>query len=268
MKKIGNLFAFFAYALVYLILGVFLPVIAVMVLLIYALPNGIAVYFLRILMYFLTALVFKVGNHIKVIGRENIPTGVGILYLSNHLTLIDSFLIDYGVTRLFDMFFHQNRIAFNAPDVKNFYFNELVGTFFKTLKTVPVKRDCSTLAKIHEQVDVFSDILKDGNLILFFEGTRSRTGKINDCRIGAALTAVKAKPRAVIPIRLIGLEPIMPIKFGSKIHLKISMGHKGKMIIGKPLVLNGLAEIDPEANILEQAKLLRSKIKESVEVLN
>lgn len=265
MKKLIN---FLIASLTYLILLILSPVIITMVVLIFFAPNYIVIYLLRVIMFIIVFLVFKIGNKIKIIGRENLPKGTRILFLANHETLIDSFLIALGTLTFWDVLFHQKRFAYNVPETKNFYYNGFVRVFFKTLKTVPIERGGISRSKIEAQVNKFSHILEKDNLVIFFEGTRTRNGQINECRVGPALTILKAKPLYVVPILLSGIQSIMPIKYGSKINPHINMGHQGQMIIGRPLDLSRfyVEEYSWESAINQSAEL-RQLIKQSVENL-
>ncbi len=269
MKKFLD---FSVYCLIYLILLLLSPVIITIVFLIFMTPkrlDSLAIYLLRIIIYSIACLIFRVGNRIEIIGRENVPKTGRVLFLSNHQTLIDSFLIALGTMRFRDIIFHQRRLAFNVPETSNFYFNGFLRILFKALKTVPVSRGSSHRRKIENQIGQFSHLLRNDNLVMFFEGTRTRDGSIGECRVGPALTIIKAKPDQVIPILLEGIQPIMPIKYGSRINLHIDMGgHRGRMIIGRPLDISGF--LLPEYNwedAINRSLRLRKLIKQAVENL-
>lgn len=265
MKKLLN---FVIYSLIYLFILIFSPIIVAIVLTIFLFRNKIAIYFLRLIMYLIIFLVFKVGNKIEIIGRKNIPKGPGILFLSNHQTLIDSFLIALGTLTPWDVFFHQEKLAYNLPEINNFYYNGFLKIFFRALKTVPISRTGTSRRKIEWQVSLFGRLLHRDNLVIFFEGTRTRTGLIGECRIGPALTIIKEKPRYVVPILIEGIQPIMPISHGEKINLRINFGHKGRMIIGEPLDLDKFYQTSYSfESATQQSVALRQLIKESVENL-
>ena len=264
MKK---LLTFGISCLVYLVLLTLSPVIFIMVTIIFLAPGHVVIYLLRIIVYIIIYLIFEVGNRVKISGRENLPKGERILFLSNHETLIDSFLIALGTLTFWDAIFHQKRMAYNVPEVKNFYYNEFVKIFFTALKTVPISRSGVSRAKIEAQINQFASLLERDNLVIFFEGTRSRDGEIHECRVGPALTILKARPRYVIPILLDGIHSIMPIKYGSKINTHINMGNVGKMVIGKPLDLEKFYQGDYNwddaiAKSPELRKLIENSIKE------
>ena len=191
-------------------------------------------YLLFWVMYFLSFYIFKVRNKIKVVGKENLPRETGILYVSSHQTLIDSLLIGANVISLWELLLLQIHIPYNAPDMKNFFSHWFGKHFIRMMKCVPVQRGSKSLSVLKKQVNVYCNILKRSNLLLFFEGTRSRTGEIGKCKYGVAATVLKAKDIKVVPIRLIGVNQIMPIESGFK-YRKIFFGKKGYMIIGKPI---------------------------------
>jgi 1-acyl-sn-glycerol-3-phosphate acyltransferase len=236
-----------------------------MVTLIFLAPNNVVIYLLRLIVYIIIYLIFKVGNKVKIIGKENLPKGTRILFLSNHETLIDSFLIALGTLSVWDAIFHQNRMAYNVPEVKNFYYNGFVKIFFTALKTVPISRSGISHTKIEAQINQFCSLLENDNLVIFFEGTRSRDGEIHECRVGPALTIIKARPRYVVPILLDGIHSIMPIKYGAKINPHINMGHTGRMIIGKPLDMEKFYQEDYSwESAIKQSAELRKFIQDSI----
>ena len=193
--------------------------------------NAILGYFIFWLLWLLNLYIFKIRNRIKVVGRENLPRAERVLYVSNHQTLIDSLLIGSSVVSLTDLLFRQRRIPWNAPDKNNFFSHKISKHFIKLMKCVPVRRNLKSLSAINKQVSEFYQILKKENLLLFFEGTRTRDGSIGKCRYGPAKTILQARPDYIIPILLVGIQPIMPIEIGFKYN-KITFGHKGFVIIG------------------------------------
>ena len=183
--------------------------------------------------------IFRIKNKVEIIGRENIPHDTNVLYVSNHLTLIDSFLIGVATLSFWEMLFFFKRISWNAPDRNNFLTHKVWKHLFALLKNVPVDRKVTKLEAIQHQVELFCEALADSNLVLFFEGTRSRNGDIGECRPGISETIRLAKPRFVIPIRLEGIQPIMSIEAGFS-YRGISGGHKGRIIIGRPIDFSDL----------------------------
>lgn len=201
----------------------------------------------------LAVYIFKIRNRIKVRGRKNIPKENGILYVSNHQTLIDSLLIGISVSSLLDIFFHYDRVPWNAPDYDNFYKHPIGRQLIYLSKCVPVHRHTVKMEVINRDINNFCEILKESNLVVFFEGTRTRNGQIGDCKYGVARTISAVKPKYVIPIYLCDIQPIMPIKSGFNF-TKIYGGHKGEIIIGKPITFSNLHD----------EELIKKEVKEAV----
>jgi 1-acyl-sn-glycerol-3-phosphate acyltransferase len=97
---------------------------------------------------------------------------------------------------------------------------KLLGKVFKQLGAFPVKRGQGDIRAIRKSLIV----LKKGNILgIFPEGTRSKSGDIQEAMAGIALIMEKSKA------------PILPIKvYGSKGLLKQKRGNIG-IVIGKPI---------------------------------
>ncbi len=211
----------------------------------------------------LAIYIFKIRNQVKVIGRKNLPKNNGILYVSNHHTLIDSLLIGISVSSIFDVFFHYDRIPWNAPDYDNFFKHPIGRQLIHLSKCVPVHRHTAKLEVINRDINNFCETLKYSNLVLFFEGTRTRNGQISDCKYGVAKTISRVNPNYVVPIYLHGVQPIMPIKSGFNF-TKIYGGHKGLLFIGKPIIFSDLSDEEMIKNEVKSAVLELQKQQEKM----
>lgn len=205
-------------------------------------------------------LVFRVINRIQFVGQENIPSGEKILFVSNHQTLIDSWLIGPAVVRFWEIIFYPSRVPWNAPAQENFYASAWHRFLFRLLKTIPTVRGQQSRRQLIEQFRRWEDVLSTGRVLLFFEGTRTRTGEINACKGGVADLIYRCRP-VVVPIYLENINAIMPLTDDSRISLKkffaLKSGMRGRLIIGAPIQFGGL--LDEEKN-----SLLRKKIGETV----
>jgi 1-acyl-sn-glycerol-3-phosphate acyltransferase len=68
------------------------------------------------------------------------------------------------------------------------------------------------------------DVLPKGAIILFPEGTRSRSGDVGNGRPGAGLLALATKPR-IIPVAIDGMQDVLPIgrtipRIGKRVYVK------------------------------------------------
>ena len=107
-------------------------------------------------------------NFARVRGRSNIPRrGEGVLFVSNHTTMYDSFLI--GVAAYFpENIFYPSLPFMNFAARENFFGTWFSKTLFTLLRTVPVeRRDHPWLMR------KYVEFLESHNLLIFYQGTRS-----------------------------------------------------------------------------------------------
>ncbi|MCF8024343.1 MAG: 1-acyl-sn-glycerol-3-phosphate acyltransferase [Desulfobacteraceae bacterium] len=101
------------------------------------------------------------------------------LICANHLTLIDSFILAYVMFPAYRYMIHFRLVPWNMPEYMNFNRNRVVGGFCYLTKCIPVvrggDRDVVNLS-LEKCVRL---LYKGENLMIFPEGTRSRTGRIN-----------------------------------------------------------------------------------------
>jgi 1-acyl-sn-glycerol-3-phosphate acyltransferase len=182
-------------------------------------------------------LLFRMLNRMKVEGLENIPDShANVLYCPNHSSLLDNFALGVGLY-IPRMFFRPEYIPINLADRKNFFGDpssrrlrdrvlRVMGEyFFKNLRTFPVDRRSGGL----DQVDQWVEMLKNNIVIVFPEGTRSRTGEVGRGRAGVGKLIYDARP-TVIPVRLLGTDEVLGVG-----KLIPSIFRTVRIIIGKPL---------------------------------
>jgi 1-acyl-sn-glycerol-3-phosphate acyltransferase len=99
------------------------------------------------------------------------------------------------------------------------------------------------------------DVLPKGAIILFPEGTRSRSGDVEDGRPGAGLVALATKPR-IIPVAIDGMQDVLPI--GETIP---RIGKRIYITIGPPL---DYSEFDDQPRTRETAQALVNKVMEAI----
>ena len=127
---------------------------------------------------------------IEVVGKENIPRGHAHVIASNHLSDLDPVYILEAV-------FSWKRYTILAK--QELFKNPLIGWFLSCMGAVPIDRgkgDMGTVNKV-------TDECKNGTPILIFpEGTRSKTGELLTLKSGAFLIAGNADADRV-PCRII-----------------------------------------------------------------
>ncbi len=182
---------------------------------------------------------FKLRNRLTVVGKENLPHSSRVLYLSNHQTLIDSFLVGLTVIDFWEAVLYPSRIPWNAPDAKNYLSRPLFRHVFSLLKNIPIKRKTLEREVINRQKENLRNALQQSSLLLFFEGTRSRTGEIGECVSGVGDVIANVQPEKVVPILLHDVSKVMPIR-DDNLHQdfswnNIKSGQKVWVVIGEPI---------------------------------
>lgn len=198
-------------------------------------------------------VIFRMMNRMRVDGLENIPLGnQNVLYCLNHSSLLDNFAFETTVY-LPKVFFEPDYLPVNLADRKNFFGDpesrklkdrvlRILGKhFFTHLRAYPVDRKRGDL----EQVDKWIELLKNNIVVVFPEGTRTRSGEIGHGKPGVGKMIYVARP-TVIPVRMTGVGNILGV--GKIIPRAFQSVH---IIIGKPLemeeLLNRALPEDPDA---------------------
>jgi 1-acyl-sn-glycerol-3-phosphate acyltransferase len=100
------------------------------------------------------------------------------LVCANHLTMVDSLLISYGIASLGSHVLQFGRLPWNLPERKNFQSNPLLALLCYLGKCLPVDRggDREDLQLLLEKCRHLLD--GKNSLMIFPEGGRSRTGRV------------------------------------------------------------------------------------------
>jgi len=183
----------------------------------------------------LTWFFFTFLSRTKVYGRENVPMKTNLLLLPNHLTMIDNFLIG---PKIFypHVIFNPHLIPWNPAAAENFFNSPVLAWMSSKWKAIPVKRGRRDV----EALNTIINLLREGTVINFPEGTRSRNGKLGKGRPGIGKIIYEAKPTA-IPVRTIGMDKVLPI--GAYVP---RMFKKIELYYGKPIDFSDLYALPDE----------------------
>ncbi|NIM95035.1 MAG: hypothetical protein GTO18_15150 [Anaerolineales bacterium] len=199
-------------------------------------------------------IYFHLLNSTVVIRKENIPHQPGTLLLSNHQSMIDSFLV--GLCAYYPVsLIRPSVMPWNPAAEENFYRNRILAWLADNWKCIPIKRGRKDLRAIFKMVGG----LRTNPLILFPEGTRSRTGNIGNGRLGAGFLILETWP-TVIPVCIDGMDRVLPI--GSvfpRLFKRIYVSY------GRPL---DLSEFKGKGKGKRTANALMDKIMEAIKELH
>jgi 1-acyl-sn-glycerol-3-phosphate acyltransferase len=167
--------------------------------------------------------LFMVGVYVTVDGRENLPAETNICYVANHLSMLD-ILVFSGPANLWASIIAKAELR-KVPIIN--LWSKAIGCIF-----IERKSPHSTVKAILSGVEK----LKKGKPMLIFpEGTRSKTGKIGELKPGSLKMATRSKA-IIVPITIMGTrEGLENLKGCKRTHAFLS--------IGKPIPT---AELGPE----------------------
>lgn len=142
-------------------------------------------------------IIFHTLWPIRVRGQEYVPQKGAAVVVSNHLSLVDPFVVGFGANRLIN--FMGKEELFRMP---------VLGNLMRKLGSFPVDRSRRDPAAMRTALTV----LKQGELLgMFPEGTRSTTGEMNEFRAGAARLASRTRV-PIIPVAVFNTNKALPPK--------------------------------------------------------
>ena len=182
-------------------------------------------------------MMFRFVFHWRIIGLENIPPG-GAVLAPNHQSFWDIPLIALAVPR---------RVHFMAKE--ELFHVPVFGAIIRSLLAFPVKRGMPDRAAIRHAIG----LLQSGELVVIFpEGTRTKTGELGKAEAGISLIVSKADT-PVVPVGIVGTfrifrriatMPCISIEFGCPIlpHKPAQPDKQSKSDLGEQ-VMRGIAEL-------------------------
>jgi len=129
----------------------------------------------------------------EVAGRERVPESGGVIVVSNHLNNADPPMIQRALPRY--VVFMAKKEMLDAP---------LVGLLFRAWGAFPVRRGEADLGALRTACQV---VQRGEMLMMFPEGTRSRTGQIGEGHPGTAMIA-RRTGAPILPVAITGTEGI------------------------------------------------------------
>lgn len=161
---------------------------------------------------------FRLRLRLTVQGLENIPRSGAVILASNHVSGYDPVLLGSLMPRV--CHYLAKKELFDNP-----WLRPLIQFF----RAIPVDRSGHSPAGVRR----IKRVLDQGRLVLLFpEGTRSKTGRLGEPKIGVGMLACMTDA-IVVPAYIDGLfrakasffrRPPVTVRFGSPIHPKIQPG--------------------------------------------
>ncbi|HEY3445905.1 MAG TPA: AMP-binding protein [Myxococcales bacterium] len=192
--------------------------------------------------------------HIDIQGVENLPEKGPFLVCPNHLTYLDPLWLAAVLPH------HQRQrgCSFGKAEL---WKNPITKFLANLGRAIPVEREGDALPALRAGLEV----LKSGQpLLMFPEGTRSRSGQLSEFRRGAAKLAL-ASGAPIVPARLIGTYEV----WGAHKLLPRVLPHRNfkrmrlQVVIGEPLVATPIADGEKIAAAeLELTERLRKAVLE------
>lgn len=194
--------------------------------------------------YYSATLFFSVFFRLRIIGRENLPQGPGLV-CCNHQSHLDPVLVGLAC---------REPISFLARDS---LFRGPFSLLIKYMGAIPINREGSGLAGIKLTLGR----LKAGEKVLIFpEGTRTPDGEMRPVKGGFSVIARKAKV-GMTPMAIAGAFEAWPRKQSLPFPRTI------QIVIGKPITPNEMSELEEDGlmalleermrHCLEEAKRIR-----------
>jgi 1-acyl-sn-glycerol-3-phosphate acyltransferase len=156
-------------------------------------PPRDAVWVWQVIHLFVT-LVRPLFCRLRIEGRDNIPRQGGYVLTCNHTMGPDFFVVGYASPR--QVYFMAKQELFEVNPLLTWLFNQC-GVF-------PIRRGETDWAAVNHAIE----LVKSGHVLgMFPEGTRSRSGKLQRGRSGAARIAIQAQA-PVVPAYVSNAAPI------------------------------------------------------------
>ena len=164
----------------------------------------------------------------EVVGREHVPMEGPLVLASNHLNNADPPMVALAVPRHPTFMAKQEMIRW-----------PVIGPAFRIFGAFPVRRGEADLSALRTATEIVNS---GAMLVMFPEGTRSRTGGLTKGHPGTALVALRTRA-PVLPVAITGSEgitwPWLFLKPLSVKHIKVT--------IGEPFRLPPVERVNSEA---------------------
>lgn len=144
-------------------------------------------------------LFFRLWCRLQIEGSDHIPAEGGVLFASNHVSLLDALLIPYTVM------YTQGMQVVWSPAKEELFRIPVLGRILLSWGSFPVRRGRGDVRAMRR----INTLLRSGKMMLFPEGTRSPDGTLQPGKRAVGKFIYHAQP-VVIPTWVSGTEHILP----------------------------------------------------------
>ncbi len=181
------------------------------------------------------ALLKIFGVNVRVTGMENLETGKTYVYVSNHASMFDIPAVIAGIQ-------DEIRIVYK----KELSYVPIWGWSLAVGHYIAIDR-FSAKDAVKSLEAAAEKIRRGASVLLFAEGTRTRTGKLQPFKRGAFALAAKAGI-PIVPLTINNSFNILP-----KGSLRIRRADIS-VVVGKPITTVGAEGRDDEINLMEKVR--------------
>ncbi|MBI5161926.1 MAG: 1-acyl-sn-glycerol-3-phosphate acyltransferase [Micrococcales bacterium] len=169
-------------------------------------------------------------------GLENVPKSGPVLFVSNHLSFIDSVFLPLAIDR--PIHFLAKSEYFTGTGLKGWF----TRVFFRAIGQLPIDRSGGRASEASLESGL-AVLAAGGQLGIYPEGTRSPDGRLYRGRTGAARMALEAHV-PVIPVAMIDTDKVMPS--GTIVPKVRRVG----LVFGEPLDFSRFAGLEGDRFVL------------------
>lgn len=195
---------------------------------------------IRLIFQALANLITKAMFSLKIKGKENLnELKSQAIFIANHTSMLDTF----AIYRALPLKYRLNTYPAGAQD---FFFSNKKKFFGFMSRLIFNAFSFSREGHIKQSLKDFGTIINlEGNVLIYPEGTRSRTGKLLHFKRGIGILAQDMEV-PIIPIKINGIYDVMPTgiifpKYG-----------KVELILGKPIKFSKMQSPQQIIDILEK----------------
>lgn len=174
---------------------------------------------------FLQRCTLRTFSDYKVFGAENVPPMGPLVVISNHLSNLDPSFLGASVPRRLNYLAKDNLFKAVGP----------VGRWYlRSYGAFPINRDGVDTRAFRWAL---RQLQQDAALVIFPEGTRSRTASLNEAKAGVVSLILKSNA-PILPIGITGTERMQPflrvVNPTGKIRINIGQPFSLPSIEGRP----------------------------------